>query len=141
MIKRTTRWALALGMMIPAATQAQQNPALIGEGAQVYSANCGRCHNARASTERTDADWIPIVMHMRVRANLTRAQADAVLAYLQATNAPERSASGSAGEATEEAAGAATNRVMVMPRSLREALARVRPAPAPPGRGEDPGGH
>jgi len=137
MIKRATGWALALGMLLPVATQAQQNPALIGEGAQVYSANCGRCHNARASTERTDAEWIPIVMHMRARANLTRAQANAVLAYLQATNGGA-SASGAAGGPTQEAGGAMTNRGVAPP--LREVLARVRTAPAGSDRGENPGG-
>jgi mono/diheme cytochrome c family protein len=73
----------------PATVQAQVNPVLIGEGAQVWANNCGRCHNIRPPTERTDAQWTIILMHMRARANLTRHQAEAVLAYLQATNTAE----------------------------------------------------
>lgn len=80
--------ATLLGLL-PSVAQAQQDPQLIGEGARVYAANCGRCHNARSSTERNDAEWALIVAHMRARANFTRAEARAVLAYLQATNLPE----------------------------------------------------
>lgn len=87
-LKRYLFVAVALGLL-PAPGEAQQDPQLIGEGARVYAANCGRCHNARSSTERTDAEWALIVAHMRARANFTRAEARAVLAYLQATNLPE----------------------------------------------------
>lgn len=92
MIKRAmglTVFAMAAFVAIPAMAQAQMNPALIGEGAVVWGNNCGRCHNIRPATERSDKEWVTILMHMRARANLTRHQADAVLAYLQATNTPE----------------------------------------------------
>ena len=90
MMSRAMTWTLALCLLLPASgVGQQQDPALVGEGALVYSTSCGRCHNARPSTERTDAAWAVIVGHMRVRANLTKAQAQAVLAYLQATNLPE----------------------------------------------------
>ena len=64
-------------------------PALIGQGAQVYSTTCARCHNARPGSERTDREWVAIVAHMRARANLSKTQAAGVLAFLQATNVPE----------------------------------------------------
>lgn len=92
MIKRAmglTVLAMATFIAVPAVAQAQMNPALIGEGALVWGNNCGRCHNIRPATERSDKEWLIILMHMRARANLTRHQADAVLAYLQATNTPE----------------------------------------------------
>jgi len=81
--------AIGVFLAVPGTARAQVNPLLIGEGAQVWANNCGRCHNIRPPTERTDAEWVTILMHMRARANLTRHQADAVLAYLQATNSPE----------------------------------------------------
>lgn len=59
---------------------------LMAEGAQVFSNNCGRCHNLRASTERSDVQWDIIVAHMRARANLTRSEAEAVKIFLQMTN-------------------------------------------------------
>lgn len=138
MIKRMMTWTLALGMLLPAAAQAQQDPQLVGQGAQVYSNNCGRCHNARSSAERTDADWIPIVMHMRARANLTREEARAVLAYLQATNMPEGTAAGA--DAQEQASAPKQN--VVMPPALQDLLTkRARAAARRPEKGEDPGGN
>lgn len=64
------------------------DPMLIATGAQVYNANCSRCHNARAPAERTDMQWRIIMQHMRVRANLSRSHTEAVTAYLQTVNAP-----------------------------------------------------
>ena len=84
---KTILWAFGL-LALPGLVQAQ-DPALVGQGAEVWSNNCVRCHNARPSTERTDAQWTVIVNHMRARANLTRAQARMVTAFLQATNLPE----------------------------------------------------
>lgn len=85
----------------PGAVAAQANPALIGEGALTWGNNCGRCHHVRPTAERSDAEWVTIVMHMRARANLTRHQGDAVLAYLQATNMAEPSAGGGAATPTD----------------------------------------
>lgn len=77
-------------LLLPPHSEAQQvDPALIGLGARVYSETCARCHNARSGTERTDAEWVVIVGHMRARANMPKTRADAVLAFLQATNLPE----------------------------------------------------
>lgn len=55
-------------------------------GAEVYSANCGKCHSERYPSERTDDEWQLIVSHMRVRAGLTAKEARAVLEYLQENN-------------------------------------------------------
>lgn len=82
------KWAAVFTLLLPATVSAQ-DPMAIAEGAQVYLNSCSRCHNARASSERTDAEWLAIVLHMRARANFTKSQAGAVLAFLQATNLPE----------------------------------------------------
>lgn len=55
-------------------------------GAEVYAANCGKCHSERYPSERTDEEWKLIVSHMRVRAGLTAKEARAVLEYLQENN-------------------------------------------------------
>lgn len=65
---------------------AQQSQEQVSEGAAVYGRMCGRCHNPRSPLEHTDAEWITIANHMRVRANLTGAEIRAVLAFVQATN-------------------------------------------------------
>lgn len=93
---------------------AQQAPPDMAEGAIVYANNCSRCHNPRAGTERTDAEWVTIVGHMRARANMTKREAQAVLLFLQTTNLPE------GGAADVDLAAAA--RQMVAPASLLRAL-------------------
>lgn len=85
---RTILIALVAALAAPVGLNAQSSAA-IGQGAQVWAANCTRCHNARPSSERTDGQWLTIVLHMRARANLTRADADLVATYLKATNQPE----------------------------------------------------
>jgi mono/diheme cytochrome c family protein len=113
MISKATSWTFALCVLVaPGLAGQQQDPTLVGEGAVIYSTNCTRCHNARSSTERTDAQWRVIVGHMRVRANMTRGQAEAVLAYLQATNLPE-------GGGMQAGGGAAGIDAVVLPNELR----------------------
>lgn len=55
-------------------------------GAQVWSANCGRCHNLRPPRERSDRQWEAIVHQMRVRAHLTGEEQRLILAFLKAAN-------------------------------------------------------
>ena len=66
--------------------QAEPRPKPKLDGAKVYAWNCGSCHSERYPSERNDADWELIATHMRVRANLTAAQTEAVLEYLQGNN-------------------------------------------------------
>lgn len=61
-----------------------ESPSL--DGGQVFTWYCGSCHSERYPAERTDEEWDVIVTHMRVRANLTGEQAEAVLRYLQENN-------------------------------------------------------
>ena len=37
-------------------------------GEELYAINCNRCHAERYATERTDAQWKTIMLHMRTRA-------------------------------------------------------------------------
>ncbi len=55
-------------------------------GARAWEQNCARCHNYRRPRERDDGEWRIIVHHMRVRANLTAREAEAILRFLQAAN-------------------------------------------------------
>ena len=57
-------------------------------GASLYSANCGRCHNARGPAEYSDGTWPIIVTHMRVIAGLPGDQAREIEAFLRASNNP-----------------------------------------------------
>lgn len=83
--------ALALVIALPTGAAAQQaSGTALREGARVYGAACGRCHNPRSPLERRDREWVTIANHMRVRANLTGKQVRSVLAFLQATNSDPR---------------------------------------------------
>lgn len=80
---------LALALALAPCPMSAQDAAATADGARVWANQCTRCHNARPSQERTDAQWQTIVLHMRARANLTRADARLVTSFLQATNFPE----------------------------------------------------
>jgi uncharacterized protein YceK len=54
--------------------------------AQLWSENCGRCHNLRTSTSYSDAEWQVAMHHMRVRGYLTGEEHRRILEYLQASN-------------------------------------------------------
>ena len=56
------------------------------DGAELYAINCNRCHAERYATERTDAQWKTIMLHMQTRAQLPGKDAKAILKYLQENN-------------------------------------------------------
>lgn len=82
---------LGLGVLLvqrPATAQdaAASDPAQFARGAQTWADNCARCHNMRNASELRDDQWRAAIAHMRVRANLTGAEARDVLAFLQQSN-------------------------------------------------------
>lgn len=64
----------------------QEQADLIARGAEFFSRNCQRCHNPRGPAERNDRQWVIIMQHMQVRANMTRDRTRAVRAFLLASN-------------------------------------------------------
>jgi mono/diheme cytochrome c family protein len=55
-------------------------------GAQLWSENCARCHNIRSPSAYSDAEWEVVMLHMRIRANLTAEQHKAILEFLKSAN-------------------------------------------------------
>ena len=55
-------------------------------GAQVWGENCVRCHNAASPETFSDVEWDVAGMHMQIRANLTQAETDKVVKFLQLAN-------------------------------------------------------
>jgi hypothetical protein len=53
-------------------------------GAELWAANCVRCHNIRSPSSYSPAQWEVIMMHMRVRANLTPEEHKKILEFLKA---------------------------------------------------------
>lgn len=61
----------------------QESAPRTAEGARIWRMTCNRCHNLRPPTEYSQEEWPVIVRHMRTRADLSRAEAEAVTAFLQ----------------------------------------------------------
>ena len=55
-------------------------------GAQLWSDNCARCHNARPPQSFSDAQWQAVVHHMRLRADLTGQEQRKITEFLQAAH-------------------------------------------------------
>ena len=55
-------------------------------GAELWAANCSRCHNLRPPQSYSDAQWEAVVMHMRLRADLTGPEQRKITAFLQASH-------------------------------------------------------
>ncbi len=88
-----SRWptAAVLLLLSPVAGQlSAQEVGSVAEGARQYGAVCGSCHNARSPLERTGRQWVTIMNHMRVRANLTGDQVRDVMAFILATSTDPR---------------------------------------------------
>ena len=73
------------GTIVLAQTQ-NKKPVKTLDGEQLYEINCTRCHTQRYPTERTDAQWKTIMMHMQVRANLPPDQVKKILQFLKENN-------------------------------------------------------
>src|SRR5438477_11483577 len=52
-------------------------------GAELWAENCVRCHNIRSPSAYSPAQWEVIMMHMRVRANLTPEEHKKILEFLK----------------------------------------------------------
>ncbi len=52
-------------------------------GAQLWGENCVRCHNIRSPSNYSPAQWEVVMMHMRVRANLTPEEHKKILEFLK----------------------------------------------------------
>lgn len=86
-MKGANRFLLLFGLALAARTGVCQSP----DGGVIYARNCNRCHNYRSPAERSDRDWDVAIGHMRIIANLSGADAQAVLRFLQKKNPTEAS--------------------------------------------------
>jgi mono/diheme cytochrome c family protein len=60
-----------------------EEPAAAAGGAALWAANCARCHNMRPSDNYGSEEWGIIMIHMRIRSNLTGGEARAIRAFLE----------------------------------------------------------
>ena len=52
------------------------------DGARIYQEQCSRCHQPRTPADLSPSGWRAAAFHMRVKANLTRAELEALEAFL-----------------------------------------------------------
>ncbi|MEP7170634.1 MAG: cytochrome c [Bacteroidota bacterium] len=52
-------------------------------GAQLWGENCNRCHNAPSMDQYSTDQWGIIGTHMKIRANVTDAEEQKIVAFLQ----------------------------------------------------------
>jgi len=55
-------------------------------GAQLWGENCVRCHSIPSPSAYNDTDWDTIGLHMKIRANLTKVEADKIFYFLKSAN-------------------------------------------------------
>ena len=55
-------------------------------GAQLWAENCNRCHNYRPATSWSDPQWEAVVMHMRLRADLTGEEQKKITEFMKASH-------------------------------------------------------
>jgi hypothetical protein len=53
------------------------------EGSQLWSENCGRCHNAPGASNYSSEHWEVIGTHMRMRAHITADETRKIVEFLQ----------------------------------------------------------
>lgn len=55
-------------------------------GATAWANNCNRCHNFRDPSEFKDVNWETVMLHMRVKANLTGKETRNIINFLKISN-------------------------------------------------------
>ena len=77
----------ALTWLIGCAAKRQPGEVAAGNtakgGAELWAENCVRCHNIRSPSNYSAAQWEVVMMHMRVRANLTPEEHKKILEFLK----------------------------------------------------------
>ena len=79
----TTKPTAAAG---DSAASTQKKAAAGFAGPQLWAQNCGRCHNIRSPSSYSDAQWEVVLLHMRVRANLTAEEHKEILAFMKSAH-------------------------------------------------------
>ncbi len=77
---------LALALSTVAAENEPTETQLFLRGAKLWGAYCGLCHHARAGGEFNRLEWDTLLLHMRVRANLPAADAEALRVFLRSSH-------------------------------------------------------
>ena len=79
---------MAVGLLVSAActSTGSKDGSPAKGGAELWAQNCRRCHNFRSPSGYSDSEWDVAMFHMRVRANLTGEEYEAIRQFLKASN-------------------------------------------------------
>jgi hypothetical protein len=85
---------ILIGLVVGCSTEKQSTEVAAGTpeaptekgGAELWADNCVRCHNIRSPGNYSPAQWEVVMMHMRVRANLTPKEHKKILEFLKSGN-------------------------------------------------------
>lgn len=74
-----------------AASKAGNTPAQAGTpagkgAAQLWADSCMHCHGSRSPSAYSDGEWETVMLHMRIRANLTAEEHRKIVEFLKASN-------------------------------------------------------
>lgn len=90
-------WTIAVGLAVlatsgrlawaegrsPSASSEGRGSVTRPGGAQLWAQNCARCHTMRSPTSYSDREWDLITHQMRVRANFTKEEYEAIREFLK----------------------------------------------------------
>jgi mono/diheme cytochrome c family protein len=88
LIAMATPFATVSAAPVAESAQPANDPMTFARGAQAWADTCARCHNFRDPREFSDVQWRAVMLHMRIRANLSGQQARDILGFLQGSNDP-----------------------------------------------------
>jgi len=88
LIAMATPFATVVAAPVSEPAQPANDPMTFARGAQAWADACSRCHNFRDPKEFSDVQWRAVMLHMRIRANLTGPQSRDILTFLQGSNDP-----------------------------------------------------
>jgi hypothetical protein len=63
-----------------------QAPVVAKAGARLWAENCAHCHSSRPPTAYSDGEWDVVMLHMRVRGNLTAEEHRKIAEFLKLSN-------------------------------------------------------
>ena len=86
MIGCSTPWPAGGKTVAPDESSVASVPPAQKGGAEVWAQNCAHCHNIRSPSSYSDAQWEVVMLHMRVRANLTAEEHKKILTFLKSAH-------------------------------------------------------
>lgn len=88
LIAMASPFATVIAAPVSEPAQPANDPMTFARGAQAWADTCARCHNLRDPKELSDMQWRAVMLHMRIRADLTGPQTRDILGFLQGSNDP-----------------------------------------------------